>query len=304
MCATVALLPGFGRGQDVNSLMSEWSIVTAGNLYGINEFQGRAYVGGDVAVPNSFNVATAGGISPGTVSLAVGGNIDSGGNIQVNGGSVVVGGSILGGRTFNLNSGGTVQQQAASLPASPVPQFAAASGYWATLPANSAAPSVNASGQLEFACAAGASVAVFDVNASALADPNHALALSPSSATKDVIINIAGTAVNINANFIDSFTSLGSKVVINCPTATTVNLATSIYGYVVAPTANVIAGDDIFGGVMAGSLTVDSEVDNPGWNGNVPAISVPEPSTWLAGAALAGLLSAGWLGRRLWKSAE
>src|ERR1700735_1090711 len=79
--------------QDINSLLSDWSVVTAGNLEMVNDIQGAAYVGGNVTVPNSFNAGTVGNsaIPTGEVSLAVAGNIDNGGNLQVNGGSVVAG---------------------------------------------------------------------------------------------------------------------------------------------------------------------------------------------------------------------
>ena len=48
------------HAQDVNALLSQWSVVTSGNLDMVNDIQGRAYIGGDVVVPNSFNTATVG----------------------------------------------------------------------------------------------------------------------------------------------------------------------------------------------------------------------------------------------------
>ena len=283
-----------GHGQNVNSLLSEWSVVTSDNLMMVNDIQGLAYVGGNVTVPNSFNVATGSSSIPNsTISLAVGGNIDNGGNLQVNGGSVVAGGSID--RTINMNSGGTYKaNDPTGLPASPVGAIASASRYWSTLSANSTT-SENAGQQLVFNCEAGASVAIFNISASQMFNFGYqGFVLMPAESTEDVLINVEGANVNwTSGNFASEFNTptWDTLTMFNFYDATNVSLSGLIGGYVVAPDANVMLGNNIDGGIMASNLTVDSEVDLPSgsstsaWEGALP---VPEPST-LALAGIGGL---------------
>jgi len=178
---------------DVNALLAQWNVITSGNLNLVNDIGGCAYIGGELAVPNSFTTASIGSsaIPVNAISLAVGGNIDSGGNIQVNGGSVVVGGTIAGSRTINLNSHGTVTQgDPAALPSSPVSQIASASQYWSTLAANSSTTVAN-NGQLDFNCSATTSMAVFNLSASRMFGSGYqGFTLNPSAVTGDVLINV------------------------------------------------------------------------------------------------------------------
>ena len=308
LVAALAIVPYHGNGQDINTLLSQWSVVTSGNLELVNDIQGSAYVGGNVTDPNSFNVATGSPSLPkSTVTLAVAGNIDNGGNLQVNGGSVVVGGTI--GRTINLNSGGTYRQNdAAGLPASPVNAIASASQYWSTLTANSST-SVAANGQLNFNCQAGTSLAVFNLNARQLFDSGYqGFALNPAATTGDILINLEGGNVNWNSGgFFSQFDTpyWNGRVLFNFYDATSVNLSGLLGGYVVAPKANVTVQNDIDGGIMARNLTVDSEVDLPGsglsaWNGDLPNVLVPETGAWAWVSSIGALvLAAGSLAARV-----
>jgi choice-of-anchor A domain-containing protein len=294
--------------EDINSVLAQWQVVTSGNLDLVNDIQGNTFVGGNVTVPNSFNVATGNtGISPSAVSFAVGGNIDNGGNMQVNGGSVVVGGAIDG-RTINMNSHGTIiQGDPSALPASPVSQITAASQYWSALAANSGT-SESASQQLDFNCTAGLSLAVFNISASQMFDSGYqGFALNPATGTSEVIINISGGTVNwTTGGFFSQFNSAywDGRVLFNFYDATTVDLSGQIGGYVVAPDASVMEGNNIDGGVMAQSLTVDSEVDLPSgssvaWSGDLPNVPVPEVSTFIPGmSALAMLGIFAWREKR------
>ncbi|MGO8763964.1 MAG: choice-of-anchor A family protein [Limisphaerales bacterium] len=301
--AALAIVPFHGNGQDVNALLSQWSVVTSDNLELVNDIQGSAYVGGDVTVPNSFNVATGSSSIPqSAVSLAVVGNIDNGGNLQVNGGSVVAGGTID--RTINMNSGGTyTQNDPAGLPASPVGAITAASQYWSTLTANSSTSVAN-NGQLDFNCQAGSSLAVFNISAATMFGSGYqGFTLIPATATGDVIINIEGSSVDWNnGSFFSEFNTpyWDSHVLFNFYDATSVTLSGLIGGYVVAPNANVTEGNNIDGGVMAKNLTVNSEVDLPAWDGDLPNVPVPETAAWPWFSSLgAVMLAAGSLGRQL-----
>jgi len=290
--------------QDINSLLSEWSVVTAGDLEMVDDIQGAAYVGGDVTVPNSFNAGTVGNSATpaGEDSLAVAGNIDNGGNIQVNGGSVVAGGTIS--RTINMNGGGTqTENDPTGLPVSPVAQIASASQYWSGLAGNSST-SVAANGQLNFNCSSSASLAVFNVTASAMfGSGNQGFTLVPSTVTGDVLININAQGAGIvnwsTGGFFSQFNTpyWDGRVLFNFYNATSVTLSGQIGGYVVAPNANVVEENNIDGGIMANTLTVDSEVDLPepgsasAWYGALPnSAIIPEPSIagiWTGAGALA-----------------
>jgi choice-of-anchor A domain-containing protein len=296
------------HAQDVNSLLSEWSVVTAGNLEMVNDIQGAAYVGGNVTVPNSFNAGTVGNsaIPTSEISLAVAGNIDNGGNIQVNGGSVVAGGTIS--RTINMNSGGTqTQNDPAGLPESPVAEITSASQYWSGLAANSSTSVAN-NGQLDFNCTSSSSLAIFNINASTMFGSGYqGFTLIPGSSTGDVLINVQGTSVNWNTGgFFSQFNTpyWNGRVLFNFYNATSVTLSGQIGGYVVAPNANVTEQNNIDGGGMANTLTVDSEVDLPesgsasAWYGDLPNAVVPEPSTAVPGLSALALVALSFFRRK------
>jgi choice-of-anchor A domain-containing protein len=284
--------------QDINAVLSEWSVVTSGNLDLVSDIQGRAYIGGNVVVPQSFNTATVGGSAIGVndISLAVGGYINAGGDLHINGGSVVAGGAII--SNVIMNSHGTeTENEPSALPPSPIAQITSASQYWSTLAANSTASPGYTSGQqgpYNFNCAANASVAVFNVSARALFNVNNQIfTLDPSQATKDVIINVEGSSINWNSgHFASQFNTpqWDGHVLFNFYDATSVNLSNdSIGGYIVAPNADVTEDHNIDGGVMAKNLTVESEVDLPtnndpsAWSGDLPNAPVPEASTGFFG---------------------
>jgi choice-of-anchor A domain-containing protein len=296
--AAIAVATFSVHGQDANADLSEWNVITSENLQMVNgDIQGLAYVGGNVTVPNAFNVGTAGpGVIPtSTISLAVGGTITGGGNIQVNGGSVVTGGSID--RTLIMNSGGSqTQNDPSGLPASPVSTVATASQFWSGLTANSSTSVAN-NGQLDFNCLTGSSLAVFSLAASTMFGSGYqGFTLNPAAATSEVIINISGQNVDwTTGSFFSQFNTpmWDGKVLLNFYNASTVTLSGQLGGYIVAPDADVTLQSSIQGGIMCSNLVANGEIDLPSsstsssWSGTLP-VPVPEPST-LALAAMGGL---------------
>jgi choice-of-anchor A domain-containing protein len=302
----LAIIPFWGYGQNVNSLLSQWSVVTSGNLVLVNDIQGAAYVGNDITVDHAFNVATSISVPTSTITLAVGGNDDGSGQLQVNAGSAVVGGSVN--QTVLMNSGGALSSNdLAGLPPSPVAAIASASQYWSTLTGNSTT-SVNAGGQLNFNCSLGSSLAIFNITANQMFGMGYqGFVLNPTNGTSTVLINVSGGNINWNSgNFASEFnTSMwNGQVLFNFYNASNVDLSGLIGGYIVAPDANVMLGNNVDGGIMASNLTVDSEVDLPGsggnsvWNGVLP---VPEPSAASLGAVA---LAVCYLVRRNLKAAS
>jgi choice-of-anchor A domain-containing protein len=252
-------------GGQISTILSEWNVITAGNLESVSDFNGNAYVGGNLTDSSSFTVAGNDHYSmpPGNVSLAVAGSISGGGPINVNAGNVVVGGSING-RTLNMNSHGSVTQgNPAALPASPVALVTSASKSWSALTANSTASAQN--NDLTFNCAGNASLAVFNITASRLFAQNQSFDLNLGASTAQVIINVSGTSINEagGENFNGNFSSWGNRVVFNFYDATSLSLSSSIYGYVVAPEATVSSRSTIVGGLMAETLDTSSEVELP-----------------------------------------
>jgi choice-of-anchor A domain-containing protein len=278
--------------------MSDWNIITSGNLQDVTDFNGNAYVGGNVTAGNSFDVATSdnGGMPAGNYSLAVAGNINSGGNINVDHGNVVVGGTTSG-RTININGGGTLTQgNPSAVPSSPFAQVASASQYWSGLAANSTAAIAN--NQISFNCAANSSVAVFNVTASQLFAQNQNLILNPSASTAQILINVSGTSATEagGQNFSGNFQNWANRVVLNFYQATTVAFDSSVDGYVVAPDATVSGNAPIVGGVAAASLNNNSEVELPSSAANylsAPDLSDPGVPDGGTTASLLGLAFTG-----------
>lgn len=274
--------------------LSEWCIITSGDLANVSDFYGNAYVGGNVTVQNSFDAAINDGntMPSGNASLSVAGNINSGGAIQVNAGNVVVGGTISSGRTVNMNSQGTVSQGNTSLlPSSPVAQVTSSSLYWSALAANSSASANN--NVLTLNCSQSSTLAVFNLTASQLlGTANQNIALSASSSTKQIIINVSGLNASelTSVNFLSSFASQANSVIFNFYQATKVSLSSETYGYVVAPGATVSSVAPIVGGVMCETLDTSSEVELSG-TPNYTSASVPDGASTAAllGLALSGL---------------
>ena len=81
------------QADNISTTLSEWNLITAGNLQDVTDVNGNTYVGGNVTVANSFDVGTSDSatVQPGNYSLAVDGNINSGGTIDVDAGNTVVG---------------------------------------------------------------------------------------------------------------------------------------------------------------------------------------------------------------------
>lgn len=287
--AAVAILPFCGKGQDVNDVLNQWNVITSGDLNGVNDYAGAAYVGGNVTTGNSFTVGKGAGIPSDEVTLAVSGDIVSGGPINIQGGSVVVGGS-ANGRLFNKNSGGTVSENdPADLPPSPVQTVTSASQYWSTLAANSSA-SVG-SGKVNLTCGADP-LAIFNVSASQMFGSGDDFNLILSSGTKDVIINISGTSVATGTSKFSQLQSMSDHLILNFYQADSVNFGSEAYGCVVAPNADVTSGNNFNSGLMCKDASF-GEAHLPAWDGNVPSSSVPEPATWFSGAGALGMLAVG-----------
>lgn len=121
-----------------------------------------------------------------------------------------------------------------------------------------------------------------------------------------IIINVAGTDINIDANWQSS--SGGSNlfasqhVIWNFFEAETVRLGRQIFGSVIAPGAVVANHSPIDGSVVAGGFTQYAQVHMPGYAGSGLAFAPPvespgsaRPATPVSEPAMVGLLGLGLL---------
>jgi choice-of-anchor A domain-containing protein len=284
----------------VNDTLAEWNVVTYQNLNQVNEFEGRAFVGGNLTESDSFQVAMGlNGVSSSSTTLVVMGSISGGNHINLQSGSVVVGGSINA-RPFNYNSGGTVTPNSPEPAAlSPLTRLSQSSTYWSTLTANSSI-SVNGNNRVTFNAIPGVSLAIFNVTDTETFELSglQGFDLNATAGTTLLInVNSQDGAVNwAQGNFFDAFQLANWKgsVLFNFYNAASVNLHDQFTGYVMAPGADVTANNNIDGGVVANNLWVGSQVhlpnrntSNNSWYGDLPdAAVVPEPTTSAFAAAL------------------
>jgi len=271
--------------------LSDWNIITSGDLQDVSDYNGNAYVGGNVTVGNSFDGGTQ-NTDGGSDSLAVAGNVSGGNPVQVDSGNVVVGGTTSG-RTINVNGGGTLTTgNPAALPSSPVAQVTSASQYWSGLAANSTVSVIP--NQITFNCAANQSVAVFNVTAAQLFAQNQSPIINPSGSTVQILINVSGaTAAELNSENFGNLSAYAKNLVWNFYQATSVSLY-GIDGYVVAPDASVSSSAPIVGGVMAASLNDSSEVELG--SGTANYLTAPDIASVPDGGTTATLLGLAFTG--------
>ena len=292
-CMLASALPAVGLQADVNTVLSTWNAVTVNNAQFNNEYEGAAYVGGNLTALQTLGSGLQNHVSATNESLVVGGNITAGGYINVQAGSVYVHGTSS--ANYNFNGGGALHT-GSSVPASvsPVQTLINNSLYWSTLSANSTISTNNAQ-QLNFNTAAGSGVAVFNVTAAQTFNAGlQGFNLSLASGVNTVLINVSGGNINwTSGSFFSQFqTDFGrGNVLFNFYNATNIYLGNQFEGYIVAPNANVTLANNVDGGVMASNLVAESEVHLPdrnsstaSWYGDLPtgspsASPVPEPAT-------------------------
>ena len=294
------------KADDVNALLSNWNVVTVNNAQINNEYEGRAFVGGNLTADNQAAIGHS--LSSTNISLAVVGNITANNYINVQNGSVDVGGTSS--AHFNMNGGGTVSL-GSPVPAaiSPVSVLTTSSLYWSTLAANSTMTTNNAN-QINFNTVAnGSGLAILNVTGAQTFNAGlNGFNLNLGAGVTTVLVNINAGSINWNAgSFFGNFqTDFGrGNVLFNFYNATNVYLGNQFEGYIVAPNANVTLGNNVDGGVMVSNLVADSEIHLPDRNssassfyGTLPNVvtpgPVPEPAT-LALLPVGALL---WAARR------
>ena len=273
---------------DINSQLSRWNVVTAGNAALTDPVQGSVFVGGNLVSGNP--IATAESSVAGTnITLAVAGNITSWAN--VNYGSTVVGGSSV----YIAQGNGTLTT-GSSIPAaiSPVSALIQNSLYWSTLTPNGTLST--SSGGVTFNTTSASPLAVIDVTGAQTFNANlyNGINLSLASGVNTVLINVnAGSISEQYAPELSAFQNAFGEghVLFNFYNATNITLSGStFYGYVLAPNATVSLVNGVVGGIMAsnisniGGVGVDLPAGSSGavWAGSLPTFTpapAPEPAT-------------------------
>ncbi|BCI70609.1 PEP-CTERM putative exosortase interaction domain protein [Sphingomonas sp. S17] len=333
-----AALPSLAMATPVVGIdaLKEWNLIVLGDLTSSSEVEGRTFVGGNLSGNSSnYQIRTPAPSSYAVPGLTVVGDVLGGTKNLNNGSGALVGGSVQGG--FNLNGGvqtvkvgGTLSNTninqnivQSGLSASD-PGFVAGLNQQKTLLASSmtdlsnsyagltATSSVSIAGnRATFNAVANANgVAVFNLNAADLSRFGE-IAFNRNGADT-VIVNVTGSAVRLDDNFLGDATGLGEHVIWNFPTATSLELTAAWKGSVLAPkaaatTANYIEGSAVFGSLIqngefhlgtyigAYAPTSPQVPVTPGGSSGGSPTPVPEPATM---ALMAGGLALLVLARR------
>jgi choice-of-anchor A domain-containing protein len=318
---------GMIAGTDV---LRTWNLVVLGDLNSSSEVEGRTFVGGNLNGNSSnYQIQPLAPSSTGTPGLTVVGDINGGTKNLNNGSGAIVGGNVNSG--FNLNGapqtvkvGGSVSNTnvnnntltsglAASDPAfiQNLTQqkslietsMTGLSQTMSTQPANS---QLSISGNTgTFNAQPGADgVAVFNISAADL-DKIGEIKFNLNGADT-AIVNVSGSTITLNDNFLGGTQNLGEHVIWNFNEAKNLSLSTAWGGSVLAPGAAATTGNYIQGSAVFGSLVQNGEMhigtytggyyppstpSNPGGGSSSGGTPVPEPGMLaLFGLALAGLV--------------
>lgn len=248
----------------VPSLLGSYNIITWNNVQLGSEIQGRALIGGSLTVNNSTQIGANSPIpiSQTDYSLAVYGGINSNGSLNVQSGSILS--RLPSSAQFNMNSHGTVVTGQAAwnsfAPAASLStiqsEFKTASQYWDTLtPTGTVTTDPN-----NFTISGnGSACSVVDLTAAQL-DSAHGITLS-ANGSNILIINVTGSTILLNANFLGASNTAATKVIFNFVDATSITFSTKVEGSIVAPYAAVTTSNGFDGCLVASSLTTTGAAD-------------------------------------------
>lgn len=328
--------PGMIAGTDV---LRTWNLVVLGDLTSSSEVEGRTFVGGNLDGNSSnYQIQPIPASSTGTPGLTVVGDVNGGAKNLNNGSGAIVGGNVNSG--LNLNGAAQTVEVGGSISNTNVNNNTVTSGLSASDPSfsqnltqqssliqtsmtglSSTMSQQTANSQLTISGNRGtfnaqpdaSGVAVFNISASDL-DKIGEIQFNLNGADT-AIVNVSGTSVTLNDNFLGGTQNLGEHVIWNFPDAKDLSLTTAWGGSVLAPgaaatTANYIQGSAVFGsliqngemhiGTYTGSYNPspgDPGTPTPGSSTSSGGTKVPEPGTLgLLAVATGGLLF--WRRRR------
>lgn len=333
----LAALPSLAVASPVVGIdaLKQWNLIVLGDLTSSSEVEGRTFVGGNLSGNSSnYQIRTVAASDYALPGLTVVGDVLGGTKNLNNGSGALVGGNVQSG--FNLNGGIQTVKVGGLLSNTNInqnivqaglgtsdPGFVAGLNQQKTLLASSMTDLSNsyaglaATGQVAisgnratFNAVVGANgVGVFNLTAADLSRFGE-IAFNTNGADT-VIVNVSGSSIRLDDNFLGGATGLGEHVIWNFPDATSLELTTAWKGSVLAPKAAAVTGNYIEGSAVFGSLIQNGEfhlgtyigtysppAPNPpsssgggtGSSGGSPA-PVPEPASLLLMAGGLGLLA-------------
>ncbi|OCC24922.1 glycosyl transferase family 1 [Croceicoccus estronivorus] len=294
----------------INAL-SEWNLIVLGDLVSSSEVEGRTFVGGDLSGNSSnYNIAqvapspsaqpgltVVGNVTGGTKNLnngsgaIIGGNVDSGFNLNGDPQTVLVGGSLS---HTNINQNTVTTGLAASDPA--FAQGLQQDKSLLTTSMNNLSyemSTLSANSQMEISGNRGTfnaqpgsdGMAVFNITSDQLNSIGE-IQFNLNGA-ETVVVNVSGTSINLNDNFLGGTNNLGEKVIWNFPDAEDLTLTTAWGGSVLAPKADAHTYNYIQGSGVFGNLNQDGEMHVGTYGGGYVPPSTP-PSGSSGGSSSGG----------------
>ena len=298
--ASLVALPAQAQSIAGLDALRTWNLVVLGDLTSSSEVEGRTFVGGDLNGSSSnYQIRTPADSPYDVPGLTVVGDVNGSVKNLNNGSGALIGGNVNSG--FNLNGapqtvkvGGTVAntnvnnntlqsglaasdpafavdlQQRASLLSSSLTDMSRTLGG---LTANSELVISGNRGTFNAAPNADG-VAVFNITA---ADLNRIGEIQFNLNGADTaIVNVAGSSVTLNDNFLGGTNGLGEHVIWNFPDASQINSTTAWGGSVLAPFAAATTGNYIEGSAVFGSLVQNGEFHLGTYTGSYdPPATVP-----------------------------
>lgn len=284
--------------------LKEWNLIVLGDLTSSSEVEGRTFVAGNLNGNSSnYQIRTPAPSPRGTPGLTVVGDVNGSHKNLNNGSGAVVGGNVNSG--FNLNGAPQTVQVGGTISNTNVNQNTVRSGLSASDPsfsvnlnqqasllgtsltglsqdlkgltANSTL-TVNGNRGVFNAQPGSDGVAVFNITAADL-DRIGEIQFNLNGADT-AIVNVSGTSITLNDNFLGGTNGLGEHVIWNFPDAQTVNTTTAWGGSVLAPSAAATTGNYIEGSAVFGSLVQNGEFHLGTYNGNYnPPLNPPGGSS-------------------------
>ncbi|WP_157219698.1 choice-of-anchor A family protein [Flavisphingomonas formosensis] len=289
--------------------LREWNLIVLGDLQSSSEVEGRTFVGGNLTGNSSnYQIGTPSASISGEPGLTVVGDVTGGAKNLNNGSGAIVGGNVdsgfnLNGATQTVQVGGTIsntnvnQNTVQSGLAASDPNFTAdlnqqksllvssltdLSTTMAGMTSNSA---VTISGNRATFDAAPNSdgVAVFNLTSADL-DKIGEIQFNLNGANT-AIVNVSGSNITLNDNFLGGTQGLGEHVIWNFSDATSLNLTTAWGGSVLAPTAAATTSNYVQGSAVFGSLVQNGEFHLGTYDGDYYPPSTPPSSSSSSGGA-------------------